>query len=83
MATAILDIDGTLVDTNYQHALAWYRAFRQHEIVLPVWRIHRHIGITRGPSPKACLQLSSRYRAVALASFENEPSPSELTAVTL
>jgi HAD superfamily hydrolase (TIGR01509 family) len=46
MATvAILDIDGTLVDTNYQHALAWYRAFRQHGIVLPVWRIHRHIGM--------------------------------------
>jgi HAD superfamily hydrolase (TIGR01509 family) len=44
-STAILDIDGTLVDTNYQHALAWYRAFRQHEIVLPVWRIHRHIGM--------------------------------------
>jgi HAD superfamily hydrolase (TIGR01509 family) len=45
MATAILDIDGTLVDTNYQHALAWYRAFRRHGIVLPVWRIHRHIGM--------------------------------------
>ena len=44
-STAILDIDGTLVDTNYQHALAWYRAFRQHGIVLPVWRIHRHIGM--------------------------------------
>jgi HAD superfamily hydrolase (TIGR01509 family) len=42
---AILDIDGTLVDTNYQHAIAWYRAFREHEIVLPVWRIHRHIGM--------------------------------------
>jgi HAD superfamily hydrolase (TIGR01509 family) len=42
---AILDIDGTLVDTNYHHAIAWYRAFRQHEIVLPVWRIHRHIGM--------------------------------------
>jgi HAD superfamily hydrolase (TIGR01509 family) len=42
---AILDIDGTLVDTNYQHALAWYRAFRQHDIILPVWRIHRHIGM--------------------------------------
>ena len=42
---AILDIDGTLVDTNYQHAIAWYRAFRQHRIVLPVWRIHRHIGM--------------------------------------
>ncbi len=45
MAVAILDIDGTLVDTNYQHALAWYRAFRAHGIVLPVWRIHRHIGM--------------------------------------
>ena len=42
---AILDIDGTLVDTNYQHAIAWYRAFRRHDIVLPVWRIHRHIGM--------------------------------------
>jgi len=42
---AILDIDGTLVDTNYQHAIAWYLAFRQHEIFLPVWRIHRHIGM--------------------------------------
>jgi HAD superfamily hydrolase (TIGR01549 family) len=44
-ATAILDIDGTLVDTNYHHALAWYRAFRQHGEVLPIWRIHRHIGM--------------------------------------
>jgi HAD superfamily hydrolase (TIGR01549 family) len=42
---AILDIDGTLVDTNYHHAVAWYRAFRQHEVVLPIWRIHRHIGM--------------------------------------
>jgi HAD superfamily hydrolase (TIGR01509 family) len=42
---AILDIDGTLVDTNFHHAIAWYRAFRQHEIVLPMWRIHRHIGM--------------------------------------
>jgi HAD superfamily hydrolase (TIGR01509 family) len=42
---AILDIDGTLVDTNYHHAVAWYRAFRQHGHVVPIWRIHRHIGM--------------------------------------
>src|SRR6476659_7240139 len=42
---AILDVDGTLVDTNYHHALAWYRAFTQHDVVLPVWRIHRAIGM--------------------------------------
>jgi len=42
---ALLDVDGTLVDTNYHHALAWWRGFRRHEITLPLWRIHRHIGM--------------------------------------
>src|SRR3954469_18562347 len=42
---AILDIDGTLVDTNYHHAIAWYRAFIRHDIDLPVWQIHRRIGM--------------------------------------
>jgi HAD superfamily hydrolase (TIGR01509 family) len=42
---AILDIDGTLVDTNYHHSIAWFRAFRQHGIVLPIWKIHTHIGM--------------------------------------
>jgi HAD superfamily hydrolase (TIGR01549 family) len=42
---AIFDIDGTLVDTNYQHALAWYRAFRREGIIMPIWQIHRSIGI--------------------------------------
>ena len=43
--TAILDVDGTLVDSNYQHALAWYRAFRLEGITVPVWRCHRAIGM--------------------------------------
>jgi HAD superfamily hydrolase (TIGR01549 family) len=42
---AVLDVDGTLVDTNYQHALAWYRAFRSLGETYPVWRIHRLIGM--------------------------------------
>jgi HAD superfamily hydrolase (TIGR01509 family) len=42
---AILDVDGTLVDTNYHHAIAWYRAFRQHDRLIPIWRIHRHMGM--------------------------------------
>jgi HAD superfamily hydrolase (TIGR01549 family) len=45
MSAVILDIDGTLVDTNYHHALAWYRAFRQNGVTVPVWRIHRAIGM--------------------------------------
>jgi phosphoglycolate phosphatase-like HAD superfamily hydrolase len=41
----VFDVDGTLVDSNYHHALAWYRAFRAHDLVLPLWQIHRHMGM--------------------------------------
>jgi HAD superfamily hydrolase (TIGR01549 family) len=43
--TAIFDVDGTLVDTNYQHALGWFRALRRYDITRPLWRIHRGIGM--------------------------------------
>lgn len=43
--TAVFDVDGTLVDTNYQHALSWYRSFRYHGLTFPLWQIHRHIGM--------------------------------------
>ncbi len=42
---AVLDVDGTLVDSNYHHALAWYRAFRSLGETFPVWRLHRLIGM--------------------------------------
>jgi HAD superfamily hydrolase (TIGR01509 family) len=42
---AVLDVDGTLVDSNYQHALAWYRALRSLGEIFPIWRIHRLIGM--------------------------------------
>jgi beta-phosphoglucomutase-like phosphatase (HAD superfamily) len=43
--TAILDLDGTLVDTNYHHALAWHRALRSRGHTVQIWQIHRHIGM--------------------------------------
>jgi phosphoglycolate phosphatase-like HAD superfamily hydrolase len=43
--TIIVDIDGTLVDSNYHHAIAWSRALRSVGVVEPMWRIHRHIGM--------------------------------------
>jgi HAD superfamily hydrolase (TIGR01509 family) len=42
---AILDIDGTLVDTNYQHTIAWHRALHRNGARVAAWRIHRHIGM--------------------------------------
>jgi HAD superfamily hydrolase (TIGR01509 family) len=42
---AILDIDGTLVDSNYFHTIAWSRALCAHGHTVPMWRIHRAIGM--------------------------------------
>lgn len=41
----IFDVDGTLVDSNYQHTIAWQRAFERCGFRVPGWRIHRSIGM--------------------------------------
>ena len=43
--TVVLDVDGTLVDSNYHHTLAWARAFAASGYDVPLWRIHRSIGM--------------------------------------
>src|SRR5829696_3549481 len=44
----IFDLDGTLVDSVYQHVLAWHEALDAEGIELSVWRIHRKIGMSGG-----------------------------------
>lgn len=44
----ILDLDGTLVDSVYQHVLSWHEALNAEGIELSVWRIHRKIGMSGG-----------------------------------
>lgn len=43
--TVVVDIDGTLLDSNYHHVLAWSRALEAHDVAVPLWRIHRAIGM--------------------------------------
>lgn len=43
--TVVLDVDGTLVDSNYEHALAWAIAFRSVGVSVPTWQLHRAIGM--------------------------------------
>jgi HAD superfamily hydrolase (TIGR01549 family) len=45
MDAVLFDIDGTLVDSTYHHALAWHRAFTRIGDPPPVWRLHRAIGM--------------------------------------
>jgi HAD superfamily hydrolase (TIGR01509 family) len=42
----IFDLDGTLVDSVYQHVVAWYEALRANGTIRPQWRIHRAIGMS-------------------------------------
>ena len=44
----LFDLDGTLVDSVYQHVLAWKQALDSEDIELSVWRIHRKIGMSGG-----------------------------------
>jgi HAD superfamily hydrolase (TIGR01509 family) len=44
----LVDVDGTLVDSNYLTALAWFRAFREHGHTVPMTRLHRLIGMGAG-----------------------------------
>ena len=44
----LFDLDGTLVDSVYQHVLAWHEALEQEGISLSIWRIHRRIGMSGG-----------------------------------
>lgn len=47
-AAFLFDLDGTLVDSVYQHVLSWHEALEHEGIRLSVWRIHRRIGMSGG-----------------------------------
>ena len=56
----LFDLDGTLVDSVYQHVLAWREATQAAGLELPVWRIHRQIGMSGGLMLNALLRETGR-----------------------
>jgi HAD superfamily hydrolase (TIGR01549 family) len=56
MKAFLFDLDGTLVDSVYQHVLAWREALEKTGIELSVWRIHRRIGMSGGLLANALLR---------------------------
>src|SRR3954469_9749076 len=44
-SAVLLDVDGTLVDSNYHHVMAWARAFARFDLTPSLWRVHRHVGM--------------------------------------
>jgi HAD superfamily hydrolase (TIGR01509 family) len=66
MPALIFDLDGTLVDSVYQHVLAWHEALQENGIELSVWRIHRRIGMSGGLFTRALLRETGRALDEAL-----------------
>ena len=75
----IFDLDGTLVDSVYEHVLAWREALEQSGIDLPVWRIHRKIGMSGGLFTRALVretgaemtpELSERLQQAHVAAYQ-------------
>lgn len=56
----LFDLDGTLVDSVYQHVLAWHEALSASGLELPVWTIHRRIGMSGGLMAAAILRETGR-----------------------
>ncbi len=56
----LLDLDGTLVDSVYRHVLAWQEAFRNVDLNLSGWRIHRRIGMSGSLLVRALLRAGGR-----------------------
>lgn len=85
-AVVLLDVDGTLVDTTYQHALAWWRAFRRHGHDVTVADVHRRIGMGSdqlmesliGRADDAVKQAHSHFYAPALQELRRLPGAREL-----
>jgi HAD superfamily hydrolase (TIGR01509 family) len=59
-AALVFDLDGTLVDSVYQHVLAWHHALLESGMELSIWRIHRRIGMSGGLFTRALLRETGR-----------------------
>ncbi|HYT78705.1 MAG TPA: HAD family hydrolase [Actinomycetota bacterium] len=60
MQAFVFDLDGTLVDSVYQHVLAWQNALDEVGMELSVWRIHRKVGMSGGLFANALLRETGR-----------------------
>jgi HAD superfamily hydrolase (TIGR01509 family) len=63
----LFDLDGTLIDSVYQHVLAWREALEAEGIDIPVWSIHRKIGMSGGLFARALLRETSTTLAPGAA----------------
>jgi phosphoglycolate phosphatase-like HAD superfamily hydrolase len=72
--TLVLDVDGTLLDSTYHHAVAWHRALHAHDVHVALWQVHRAIGLggDRLPAHVAGEEVERRLGDVLRDRWESE-----------
>ena len=76
----LFDLDGTLIDSVYQHVIAWRAALSRLDIDLSVWRIHRRIGMSGGLFVSALLRETGRTLSEADIAMLQEAHQQEYLA---
>jgi HAD superfamily hydrolase (TIGR01509 family) len=73
MPAPVFDLDGTLVDSVYEHVAAWSDALRSEGILAPNWKIHRHVGMSGGPFLRKLLrEIRPRHRNISIDRLEKK-----------
>lgn len=69
----LFDLDGTLIDTAYEHVIAWSVALRSGGIIVPTWKIHRRIGMSgRALVRQLVRELGKEHRRVKIEDLEKK-----------
>ncbi len=76
----LFDLDGTLIDSVYQHVIAWRAALSGIGIDLSVWRIHRRIGMSGGLFVSALLRETGREELERAGAYRVYADPAEMLA---
>lgn len=73
LPAVLFDLDGTLIDSNYQHVNAWAEALHSAGIVIPTWKIHRRIGMS-GKSflPELLRELRHKHKQADIQQLEKK-----------
>ncbi len=73
LPAVLFDLDGTLIDSVYEHVETWSAALRRHKIVLPTWKIHRRIGMSGKSFARELLrELKNVPRGIHIENLESE-----------
>jgi beta-phosphoglucomutase-like phosphatase (HAD superfamily) len=73
MPALLFDLDGTLVDSVYEHVAAWSDALRSEGILAPNWKIHRHVGMSGGSFLRKFLrEIRPRRRNISIDRLEKK-----------